>query len=399
MGWNLLSDEDVRIVQMLIDREKRRLETEDIQEQEEFDGDYITDHHLVYVPTGGLPAWDGQTGTGTNSLDLFQECEVYRPADDLDEADVEEAGFTLVVHNPYLTDIEGDQFVTVTKDKFGRWYPTSLGGSGLVEPSIYVVRVPTGGINALNTNTTTGTSPEGDLDDDIVDYAQCEVFQLMEPCSEGARFVSKGFTVCVHNLGYCHIEGGRFIRALRDEYGVWWADEPVCEDPRPVEEPASYWWCVEPPAGTGTGTHSGETGTGGGVDLITTTCCPAGVPETLTVTLTGGTCARVITLVHYTGSVWIPLGSVAGEYTIGTCTTTGGGPSMLTFTLQCSGTTWTLSFYDSFDFIDYINVVWNSGTYTCSPFSLNSASATSFSQFMSGGCGCSTNYTSITVTG
>lgn len=133
--WILLDEEDVRVLQGIIDEKKKYIaKTESTEPERETEASAGT--YLAYVPPGGISAFAGETGTGTSDLADFLECEIYRPADDGDDADYEEAGFTVIVHNPYMVDVEGDQFIPVMRDNFGKWYPSSLGGRGLSYPTV-----------------------------------------------------------------------------------------------------------------------------------------------------------------------------------------------------------------------------------------------------------------------
>lgn len=133
--WILLDEEDVRVLQGIIDEKKRYIaKTESTEPEKETEASAGT--YLAYVPPGGISAFAGETGTGTSDLADFLECEIYRPADDGDDADYEEAGFTVIVHNPYMANVEGDQFVPIVRDNFGKWYPSSLGGKGLSYPTV-----------------------------------------------------------------------------------------------------------------------------------------------------------------------------------------------------------------------------------------------------------------------
>lgn len=141
------------------------------------------------------------------------------------------------------------------------------------------------------------------------------------------------------------------------------------------------------------GVSSSSSASPGGT--IPTTCCPGAlVPSRLLVHLVGGSCDRVIPFVHLSGAIWIP--EAGTQYQMGACVTTAGGPEYLSLSLQCLGTSWQLLYWDSFDFITYLELTWAVGSYSCSPFSLQMANATSVIQNMFPCCG--SDFTNIFVT-
>lgn len=123
------------------------------------------------------------------------------------------------------------------------------------EPPMYVVLTPPGGIPAMWEETSgggtgsagdavagTGTGTLGDQGD-RPGFADCDAYGLTFVTPGGAqlthpRLESLGFSVTVYNAAFTAVPGSRFVTAVRDALGQWWADRLPGSS---AAAPAGFW--------------------------------------------------------------------------------------------------------------------------------------------------------------
>lgn len=107
---NVLTDADVRVLQQLLDRERRAVANPRNRPGIPPDDGGAPDVYVVLVPDGGIAARSGATVASA-------ECDVYQVVEDV----LEDAGFTVVVSNLSSSAAVAGSYVRAVRDKFGTW--------------------------------------------------------------------------------------------------------------------------------------------------------------------------------------------------------------------------------------------------------------------------------------
>lgn len=135
----VLSHEDIRIIRELYFRFGRLQHytnsfgrpPEDSLDHEEF---HTTEFHIAHTPEGGIPALTQVTATlGVGDIPGSADCQVFRfnpkgaPEDEAEEI----TGHILKVYNLSTVPVEGNTWITITRDKYGDWIVSGEATTGV----------------------------------------------------------------------------------------------------------------------------------------------------------------------------------------------------------------------------------------------------------------------------
>lgn len=142
MTYKLFNDEDTRILQGLIDREKAgRINNIRSDSERSFDAgeDHQAPETYIGIPqTGtGIPALEevGTSGPGEGDIPGSEMCDIYRVVG----TELKSIGLEQRVYNISSTALT-QSWIPVTRDKFGNW--VALGGGGSIELSHGIILEP-----------------------------------------------------------------------------------------------------------------------------------------------------------------------------------------------------------------------------------------------------------------
>lgn len=192
--------------------------------------------YVARTPTGGIAALQSDVGTGTGDPSLDQpgsaECEIYQivPAEASGDSPsmMPVDGLTQTVYNLSGSDVAGNAWVLVFREKFGSWVaaPVSTGGGG-IDRVVDVVHVVDGALSGTGTGAGTwycervamvgGAWPP--VADPSVVYTNVRESENREP-----RIVD-GFGVVTHAIPlYQDIDGQYYVQFWKTDTSDEWTD-------------------------------------------------------------------------------------------------------------------------------------------------------------------------------
>jgi hypothetical protein len=126
-----LSDAGRRVLKEVIDREMRKPQNSEPNRSKEYPV-HTSEIYIAKVPSGGIPAMEIERGVGTND-DVYTpgeaDCEIYKVDNLKNPPKLIKAGFSRKVYNVSSSSI-ATEFLLVSRDKYGKWVPASVGGEG-----------------------------------------------------------------------------------------------------------------------------------------------------------------------------------------------------------------------------------------------------------------------------
>lgn len=135
----IFSHDDIRIIRELYFRFGRLQHytnpfgrpPEDALDHEEF---HTTEFHVAHTPEGGIPALTQVTATlGVGDIPGSADCQIFRfnpngaPEDEAEEI----TGHILKVYNLSTVPVEGNTWITITRDKYGDWIVSGEATTGV----------------------------------------------------------------------------------------------------------------------------------------------------------------------------------------------------------------------------------------------------------------------------
>lgn len=91
------------------------------------------------------------------------------------------------------------------------------------QASVYVARVPVGGIPGVEGNYT-GTGSDDNPLDDVFSFADCEIYHMDRSDPNIPILKPTGFTRKVYNVSETSVPGNFWVITKRDQFGTWWTE-------------------------------------------------------------------------------------------------------------------------------------------------------------------------------
>ncbi len=242
--------------------------------------------YVARTPAGGIDAMQLEAGAGVQDVPGYADCDIYQIVHVEGESPYllpNPAGLSKRTYNLATDRIGGARWVVVHRLKGGHWVAGAIGPDAAID------------------DTGTGTAPTPCPGASVTERDfRCEagtlnVYERAIALSieDGCIVASEGAWALVGNEGACGGKVGEVVEYTNIANFLGFVAGVIYFNA--YDATLNMWlngrwytWCVcEYGTGTGTGTGTAAAGTGGGGGTVTDGCCNS-MPETLTLTIAGG---------------------------------------------------------------------------------------------------------------